>query len=354
MQEKIVPLIRAIKTKEPAVAIAALNVLRQVGGVVDADFVAMDVLPVLWNMSLGPLLNLQQFQSFMELIKSLSARVESEQSRKLQELSGSNGQAKANEDFMSFGASNAFPTSNGNDGGEVDFEQLVKGNVGSISSNPLNSGWESAHNATAQPVRNSSNPATASAPSFSWSTPGPSTQTSATNPNSMSAIRPQPGPASRTITPDLSRFDALTPSSTQFSQPLQPQANYGSPFQAQQQSGFGQASYNAAPLQPQPSTAYQTTPAVNWGAPPSSTSWSSTPMSPPPNPTLANLGNSMSNLSMNQQRPVIGSQSSFSLPPPPGANTYKSAVQQSTFPPSSGSQGQSTPARKNPGIDTYE
>ncbi len=52
MQEKIVPLIRAIKTKEPAVAMAALNVLRQVGGIADADFVAMDILPVLWNMSM--------------------------------------------------------------------------------------------------------------------------------------------------------------------------------------------------------------------------------------------------------------------------------------------------------------
>jgi hypothetical protein len=52
MQEKIVPLIRAIKTKEPAVAMAALNVLRQVGGIADADFVAMDILPVLWSMSM--------------------------------------------------------------------------------------------------------------------------------------------------------------------------------------------------------------------------------------------------------------------------------------------------------------
>ena len=84
MQEKIVPLIRAIKTKEPAVAMAALNVLRQVGGIADAEFVAIDLLPVLWTMGLGPLLDLQQFQAFMDLIKSLSSRVESEQTKKLQ------------------------------------------------------------------------------------------------------------------------------------------------------------------------------------------------------------------------------------------------------------------------------
>lgn len=88
MQEKIIPLIKGIKTKEPAVAIAALNVLRQVGGVADSDFVATEILPILWGMSLGPLLDLKQFQLFMDLIKSLSSRVEVEQSRKLQELSG--------------------------------------------------------------------------------------------------------------------------------------------------------------------------------------------------------------------------------------------------------------------------
>ena len=84
MQEKIVPLIRAIKTKEPTVAMAALNVLRQIGGVAEAEFVALDLLPVLWSMSLGPLLDLQQFQAFQDLIRSLSSRVESEQTKKLQ------------------------------------------------------------------------------------------------------------------------------------------------------------------------------------------------------------------------------------------------------------------------------
>ncbi|PHH85793.1 hypothetical protein CDD83_11153 [Cordyceps sp. RAO-2017] len=63
MQEKIVPLIKAIKTKEPAVMVAALNVFRLVGQVADAEFVAMEILPILWSMSLGPLLDLGQFQA---------------------------------------------------------------------------------------------------------------------------------------------------------------------------------------------------------------------------------------------------------------------------------------------------
>ena len=63
VQEKIVPLLKGIKTKEPGVMMSALRVFRQIGDVVDIDYLAMEVLPVLWSMSLGPLLNLQQFQS---------------------------------------------------------------------------------------------------------------------------------------------------------------------------------------------------------------------------------------------------------------------------------------------------
>ena len=164
MQEKIIPLIKGIKTKEPAVAVAALNVLRQVGGVADADFVAMELLPILWTMSLGPLLDLKQFQQFMDLIKSLSSRVEAEQTRKLQELSGSNGsRVQGNDDFMSFGTSNAFQTSNGNsDDPEIDFERLVKGNAaGGSPSNAMDGGaWDTLPaNATAQPPQmNSTQP----------------------------------------------------------------------------------------------------------------------------------------------------------------------------------------------------
>lgn len=175
MQEKIVPLIKGIKTKEPAVAIAALNVLRQVGGVADSDFVAMDILPILWNMSLGPLLDLKQFQSFIELIKSLSSRVEAEQTKKLQELSGkkplirfmpvnadtklgTNGsRTKSNDDFMSFGSSNAFQGSNAaSEGAEIDFEQLVKGKASDRPAvDAIGLEWDSAP-ANAQPKQMSS------------------------------------------------------------------------------------------------------------------------------------------------------------------------------------------------------
>lgn len=353
MQEKIVPLIRAIKTKEPAVAIAALNVLRQVGGIVDSEFVAMDVLPILWSMSLGPLLNLQQFQSFMELIKSLSARVESEQSRKLQELSGSNGShSQANDDFMSFSTPNAFPTSNVGDSSDVDFESLVKGKVSSGLSSPMDATWDSA---PAQAQRNVPIPRV-STPSFAWSSPSPTTQTSSNNLNSMAAIRPQQGPASRTITPDLSRFDTLTPSSTQFSQPLQPQqANYSI---HQPQSAFPQPqqNYTPQPLQPTPISNYPSNPSSNWG----SSTTPSNPWAPSPssNPSLAALGSSMSSISMNQQRPTMNMQSSsFSLPPPPGVGAFTPPPQQQRPPQQmQGFPGafRQPPAQKKSGLDAYE
>src|SRR4051812_48645296 len=108
---------------------AALDVFKAISGQVDSDFLAMDVLPILWQFSLGPLLNLPQFQAYMALIKSMSARVENEQTRKLQELGANGATATTRNEFMSFGGpsvSNGHDVSDGN-AGEADFEALVRG-----------------------------------------------------------------------------------------------------------------------------------------------------------------------------------------------------------------------------------
>jgi SCY1-like protein 2 len=370
MQEKIVPLIRAIKTKEPAVAMAALNVLRQVGTIADADFVAMDILPVLWRMSLGPLLDLKQFQAFMDLIKSLSARVEAEQTKKLQELSGTNGLKQDNDDFMSFGAANAFTTNGGSNDPEIDFERLVKGTAGSSeSTNPMDGSWDAMPaNATAQQRNVSNQPKSAS---FAWSTPS-STTPSVTG-NAMGVLRPQ-GPTARTITPDLARFDALSPSATQFSQPLQPQPqqSFSAPLQPQ-------PNYNTTPLQPQPISGFQvpaTSASMNWSTP-ASNPWSnnSTPVANTSLPSMGNLGNSMSNMSMNQrpvmstpssfslpplpgQRPLMSSPNSFSLPAPPGAKSFTApsyqAPQQTSIASAFGDPTQTKPPTQKSGLDAYQ
>lgn len=373
MQEKIVPLIKGIKTKEPAVAIAALNVLRRVGTVADTEFVAMDILPVLWSMSLGPLLDLKQFRSFMELIKSLSNRVETEHTKKLQELSGTNGvKSKDNDDFMSLDAGNAFGATNGSSQDpEIDFERLVKGNSGAPTTpNALDSGWDTVP-VSPRPVQNQQK-----APAFAWSTPSP-TAAAVSNPAMSAPLRPQPGPTSRTITPDLSRFDALSPSSTQFSQPLQPHNVFSTPLQPQTQSSYptplqpqSQPSYQAAPLQPQPMSNYQTqSSAVNWAAAAPSNPWASSSTmqtSTPSLPSMNNLGNSMSNLSMNrpamsnntssfalppppgQQRPGMNVSSSFSLPPPPGGNAFQSSF--SPPPQQQSGMGFKPPPQQQPGM----
>ncbi|KUI69317.1 Protein kinase domain-containing protein ppk32 [Cytospora mali] len=147
MQEKIVPLIKAIKTKEPAVMVEALNVLRVVGNYADPEFIAMDILPILWHMSLGPLLNLKQFQNFMELIKTLSKKVEEEQTRKLQELSGTTNGSTAGpaDDFMSFGGITGTQFDVATGATEDDFEKLVKGKSSSNNGNPMDAaGWDDA------------------------------------------------------------------------------------------------------------------------------------------------------------------------------------------------------------------
>jgi SCY1-like protein 2 len=372
MQEKIVPLIKGIKTKEPAVAIAALNVLRHVGAVADEEFVAMDILPVLWSMSFGPLLDLKQFQAFMDLIKSLSTRVEADRTKKLSELSGINGsKIKGDDDFMSFGATNAFQSNGGSENAEVDFESLVKGSaVGGVKPNPMDSGWDSGPaNAAAQPPRHTSSKPQPVA--FSWSTPNPTGPAPSGIPGSSVGVhRPQQG--SRTITPDLSRFDTLTPATTQFSQPLQPTQQHQATFTTpalQPQSSYNSATqprpnYNPPVFPPPPQT--QTTQTfqspqvpINWGAAAPSP-WA-TNNSPASNPSLTNLGLSMSNLSMGQQRPPT---TSFSLPPPPGPTTNSfmppppRPTNNSFFPspPSEfGSSSQAKPqTQQKSGLDAYE
>lgn len=318
MQERIVPLIRGIKTKEPAVMIAALKVLKQVGTEVDVDFIAVEVVPLLWNMALGPLLDLAQFKQFMELIKDLGAKVEQEHSRKLQELSGSTLaiQNNTNDDFMSFGdLPAAFTAPSGNE--EDDFERLVTGKYGSTAptiQTPVgDSGWDSMPSARAKPILPQA------APSFSWSsksTPAPGPPSPGIG--SLAAhMKPQHQP--RTVTPDITRFASLQPQSTQFSQPLQPsrQASYNQPLQ---------------PSQPQQATVNGQNTQANanlWASSTATTSSSANlatiqPTKPNYTPSLPNysststINNSLSGLSLSsQQKPTSQPSTPFSLPPPP-------------------------------------
>ncbi|RDB21346.1 Protein kinase domain-containing protein ppk32 [Hypsizygus marmoreus] len=85
LTQKLVPLLSKIRTKEPAVMMATLSVQEAMGFKVDREAVATLVLPQLWSMSIGPLLNVEQFQRFMQVIKKLGDRVEKEHNQFLRD-----------------------------------------------------------------------------------------------------------------------------------------------------------------------------------------------------------------------------------------------------------------------------
>ena len=201
VQEKVVPLLKAIKTKEPAVMMAALAVFRQVGRIADSDFLAIDVLPILWNFSLGPLLNVQQFKGFMDLIRMFSSKIEQEQTKKLLELSSNSANgfdASQSKDLMGTGLSQ-----NGNlEIGQDEFERLVLGKRTGAGADLLGD--------SLRPQAPRSQSTRTETPVFSWSSP-----TNSSNPQS-GILTPRQASNARTITPDqsLSGFAPLKPSSS--------------------------------------------------------------------------------------------------------------------------------------------
>lgn len=309
IQEKLVPSLKAIKTKEPSVMMAALKVFRQVGKVADTDFLALEVLPVLWSFSLGPLLNLNQFNDFMALIKSLSTKIEKEQMRKLQELSSS-----ANPSGFQNGANNLSQsatdlTSPDADSARNNFERLVLGkNPAPPNGNDMDL-WGSMEPETSAPKR----PSMPSA--FSWST-----NNSSTVPNQGSASN-QFG--FRSITPDqkLSSFPYLQPSQqVPSAAPSFPSMQPSSPTWNSQMQGGSRAGSSLASL---------------------SGMTASTPTSGV----------------MTQQAPNY---SAFSIPPPPGGVSASNAMRSSQLgmnstpaPIQTRSQPQQ-PTTQKQGLDKYE
>ncbi|TEB36020.1 kinase-like protein [Coprinellus micaceus] len=85
LTQKLVPLLSKIRTKEPAVMTSTLEVQEAMGMKVDREAVATLILPQLWAMSMGPLLNVTQFNNFMAVIKKLGDRVEREHNQFLRD-----------------------------------------------------------------------------------------------------------------------------------------------------------------------------------------------------------------------------------------------------------------------------
>ncbi|RDW59371.1 putative protein kinase Scy1 [Aspergillus mulundensis] len=271
IQEKLIPSLKAIKTKEPAVMMAALNVFRQVQKIADSDFLALEVLPVLWSFSLGPLLDSGQFGEFMALVKSISSKVEREQMKKLQELSSNssgfrNGTISASRGSSSLAQSETESTRDA-------FDRLVLGRGATASSDHGQDIWgELVSDAPA--VRSTTSPSNST--TFPWST------------TTASPAAIQPSLTARSVTPDtkLNAFPTLQPAGIR---------------------SFSPASASPA-LQPS---------ALN------SWSMSNTPghqfRTSGPSPSLSSLA-SMNSSSTSSARPNIQktpNYSAFSIPPPP-------------------------------------
>lgn len=323
IQEKLVPLLKAIKTKEPSVMMAALKVFRQVGLVADTEFLALEVLPVLWSFSLGPLLSLSQFNDFMALIKTLSSRIEQEQCKKLQELSSDTGATG----FQN-GAHELSQSTPGLGSPDTDaagsFERLVLGKKASSANGEAIDMWGGMESAPAKAA------APTLSPSMSWSS------NNAGMTNQASALSSQSNLGFRSITPDqkLSSFPSLAPAAPRQTSPIaQPAAQ---PF---------------PPMQPQASSS------SIWGAPANSTT---RPSMGAPSPSLTSMSTMTSSNYMSGSTTAAPNYSSFSIPPPPGGSMGGSNTMRSPLSPATRSTSFQAPtpppqpAGQRQGLDKYE
>lgn len=283
---------------------AALAVFRQVLKVADSDFLALEVLPVLWSFSLGPLLDLNQFSQFMALIKSISSKVEREQMKKLQELSSGDSSGFRN------GTAAASQNSNGLAQSETEstrdnFERLVLGQGATESNEKTNDLWGGLVSDTPSaqpPMQPLSSPTT----TFSWSS------------NTPGSASKQSSQTTRSITPDmkLNSFPSLQPQPTGMQSsspaaafpPLQPTAP--NPWTMQTNAGHHQPS-------------------------------------PGPSPSLASLSN-MNAPSTSSNRTNLQTTPNYSafIPPPPSTQA-PSAFTSTARPSMSASIGQSSPFSSN-------
>lgn len=333
IQEKLVPSLKAIKTKEPAVMMAALNVFRQVGTIADTDFLALEVLPVLWSFSLGPLLDLRQFGDFMALIKTISSKVEREQTKKLQELS-SGGTSSGFQNGVDSSSKASHNLQVDTDSTRDNFERLVlgRGHTGSADQDAsIGGALFSEMQATQQPPQQST----------TATTPWPSNIASTIGRGDLSR---QSSFNVRSITPDynLSSFPSLEPASSSRQKSPQPPA-----FPA---------------LQPSSST--------SWGMANSSTSQSpvlGNGMSSPSLGAMASMKTTNSSMSGSISQPAAPNYSAFSIPPPPSSQTTSPSITgglansgRSTFGTSTASNAflqNTTPQAQSPprqGLDKYE
>jgi SCY1-like protein 2 len=141
MTEKLIPLLRNIKTKEPSVTMGSLAVYAEMGKSLGHEVVASEILPALWPMTVGVLLNVEQvllyvdsadmkFDSLLVVIRELENKVIQQQTQKLHELGPSlmaKEPSQQNQHNSPFGPMEEIT---------LDFESLVLGKKSAPMSSP--------------------------------------------------------------------------------------------------------------------------------------------------------------------------------------------------------------------------
>ncbi|SNX83391.1 related to SCY1 - putative kinase [Melanopsichium pennsylvanicum] len=129
LTEKLVPILARIKTKEPSVMVATLAVHEAMANKVDRETLASAIIPQLWVMSMGPMLNAEQFGRFMKAVKEMGERVEKEHTAHLRDVKRMQDHTDTYTGSSANGSAGAGGLGGGvtgiGAGGEIDFATLV-------------------------------------------------------------------------------------------------------------------------------------------------------------------------------------------------------------------------------------
>lgn len=123
--EKLLPLLGAMKTREPKIIMTALDLYSSILDKVDSQVLAKQIVPQLLSLSMESLLSQQQFQHFMNRIRDVLTRIEAEHGKTL-----ANKVTEPEARPSSVNRNDSNNTSNNDD-----FQSLINGNTKLASDN---------------------------------------------------------------------------------------------------------------------------------------------------------------------------------------------------------------------------
>ncbi|KAF9899113.1 hypothetical protein BX616_003270, partial [Lobosporangium transversale] len=218
--EKLIPLLRNIKTREINVTMATLQVYQEMGKYMDKEVIGNNIIPHLWHLALGPNLKVEQFETFMAAIQELTTKVHQQHLRHLQDLKKLEDQTK---NFAA--SSNPSVTANGGDTTLNDFEKLVGGGMGPSSgaTTPSSNHASSSENPFKIASDNPFSPSSSKSSSLDmFGEMAASLPSTPSNPISFSSNTPVMKPATTSMFGAVSADHSLAMSNYSGSRPLTP------------------------------------------------------------------------------------------------------------------------------------